>query len=284
MHPILFEYGPIRIGSYGVLLALAFLSAIFFTNREFRKNGADLNIAWDIYLLAIIGGLVGSRLLYIFELPDHFLKAPLATLFGSTGFSVIGGYILAFVLCWWRVRASGESFFRIADLTAPGMAVGYAVGRFGCITAGDGCYGIPTFSPCAMHFPNGLVSTLSAKNNQLTSMFMTLFPGQPIPVDIGVHPTPLYESASQLILLAILLLPLWRPGSSRRLGFFLGWFGLSRFLVEFIRLNPPSWLGLTSDQWLSIVIFAIGFLLFIRSRPESSQEPLNPSSAENQNT
>jgi len=272
MHPILFEYGPIRIGSYGVFLALAFLSAIFFINREFRKSDADLNIAWDIYLLAITGGLIGSRLLYILEQPDHFLRAPLVTLFGSTGFSVIGGYILAFLLCWWRVKASGEPFFLIADLTAPGLAVGYAVGRLGCIAAGDGCYGIPMFSPYAMHFPNGLVSTLSAKNHLLTSIFTSMFPGQPIPVDIGVHPTPLYESVSHLLLFAILLFPAWRLGSSRRLAFFLGWFGLSRFLVEFIRLNPPSWLGLTSDQWLSMGIFAIGLVLFIRPRPEISPE------------
>lgn len=281
MHPILFQYGPIQIGSYGVLLALAFLSAIFFTNREFRATGADPALAWDIYLLAIIGGLVGSRLLFILELPEQFLRAPLATLFGSTGFSVIGGYILAFILCWWRVRAAGESFFRIADLTAPGMASGYAVGRLGCIAAGDGCYGLPTFSACAMHFPNGLVPTLSAKNHLLTSVFLRLFPGQPVPTDIGVHPTPVYESISQLLLLLVLLLPLWRPGTGRRLAFFLCWFGLSRFLVEFIRLNPPSWLGLTSDQWLSIGICGIGAILFIRGRSIASQTlPASPPPAD----
>ncbi|HEY9068933.1 MAG TPA: prolipoprotein diacylglyceryl transferase family protein [Candidatus Ozemobacteraceae bacterium] len=273
MHPILFEYGPIRIGSYGVLLALAFLSAIFFTNREFRKNAADPALAWDIYLLAIIGGLVGSRLLFILELPDQFLKAPIETLFGSTGFSVIGGYLLAFLLSWLRVRASGEPFFRIADLTAPGMAVGYAVGRLGCIAAGDGCYGIPTLSGCAMHFPNGLVSTLSAKNPLLSRLFTELFPGTPVPVDIGVHPTPLYESISHIILLAILLLPGWKIGPGRRLAFFLCWFGTSRFLVEFIRLNPPSWLGLTSDHWLSILIVAIGMGLFLRPQPIPEPKP-----------
>lgn len=279
MHPILFQYGPIRIGSYGVLLALAFLSAIFFTNREFRKNRADPALAWDIYLLAIIGGLVGSRLLFIIELPEQFMKAPLATLFGSTGFSVIGGYILAFILCWWRVRVAGEPFFRIADLTAPGMSVGYAVGRLGCITAGDGCYGVPTFSACAMHFPDGLVPTLSAKNHLLTSYFLRLFPGQPVPLDIGVHPTPLYESISHFILLAVLLLPFWRAGSGRRLAFFFCWFGVSRFLVEFIRLNPLSWLGLTSDQWLSIGICGIGAILFIRAAHAPSQAS-TPTSAE----
>jgi len=280
MHPILFQYGPIRIGSYGVLLALAFLAAIFFTNREFRKNGADPALAWDIYLLAIVGGLVGSRALYIIELPEQFLKAPLATLFGSTGFSVIGGYILAFILSWWRVRAAGEPFFRIADLSAPGMSVGYAVGRLGCIAAGDGCYGIPTFSPCAMHFPNGLVPTLSAKNDLLTSYFLRLFPGQPVPLDIGVHPTPLYESISHILLLGILLLPFWRVGSGRRLAFFFCWFGVSRFFVEFIRLNPLSWLGLTSDQWLSIFICAIGAALFIRAGYVAPQTEVKPAPSE----
>ena len=262
MHPILFEWGPIRIGSYGVLLACAFLGAIFFTNREFRKHGDDLNLAWDIYLLAIFGGLTGSRGLYIIENWDGFLRHPAQVAFSGTGFSVIGGFLLSFGLCFWRLRLARVSFLRMADLCVPGMATGYAVGRLGCITAGDGCYGIPTLGPFGMCFPNGLVPTLSTKNLHLSTLFQQQFPGLPMPTDIAVHPTPLYESFSAFTLLALLLIIPWKIGPGRRFSFFLFWFGGSRFIVEFWRLNPIGPLGLTSDQWLSIGIFLAGTFFF----------------------
>ncbi len=256
MYPILFEWGPLRIGSYGVLLACAFLGAIFVTNREFRRHQADLTLAWDIYLLAIVGGLVGSRLLYVFESWKIFLEHPWQVIASPTGFSVIGGYLLALVLCAWRVRQAGESFRRMADLCAPGMAIGYAIGRLGCITAGDGCYGLPTLGWYGMTFPHGLVSTLKVTNPHLKELFMERYPGIPVPDDIPVHPTPLYESLSSWALLMTLLAGRWSIGSGLRFAFFLGWYGASRFFVEFIRLNPIFWRNLTSDQLLAVGLVA----------------------------
>ena len=260
MYPILFQWGPIRIGSYGVMLALAFLSAILLTNREFRKSKLDIGLAWDIYLFAIAGGMVGSRILFIIENWSDFLTRPSAYIFTVTGFSVIGGYLLAFCLCILRIRQAGEPFRRIADLCAPGMASGYAIGRLGCFVAGDGCYGHPTRGWWGMCFPNGLVPTLSEKNYGLKMMYMRLFPGTTVPTDIAVHPTPVYESLSHFLLLFFLLWLTWEIGSGRRFAFFFGWFGTSRFFVEFIRLNPIGPLGLTSDQWLAIVLVIVALM------------------------
>ena len=261
MHPILWEYGPIRIGSYGVLLSLAFISAIFITLREFSLGKANRELAWDIFLLAVLGGLVGSRTLYVLETWSEFCLEPWKVLFAPTGFSVIGGYLLALGLCTWRVFSAGEAFSRMADLCAPGMAVGYAVGRLGCIAAGDGCYGVPTLSRFGMTFPHGLVPTLSRESPYLSQLFLERYPGVPLPLDIPVFPTPLFESSSALFLLMILLWYPWKIGSGRRFAFFLGWFGISRFLIEFIRINPPGWLGLNSNQWLSLGILA-GAIVF----------------------
>ncbi len=279
MYPILFEYGAIRIGSYGVTLAIAFLSAFLLINDQFRRNKCDVELAWDLHFFAIFGGMIGSRLLFIFENFRAFLADPMSMIFSTTGFSVLGGYILALGLCIWRVRVSGEPFFRIADIYVPGMALGYAVGRLGCIVAGDGCYGLPCDLPWAMSFPKGLISTLSAENPSLAATYGRLFPGQPVPVDIHVHPTPLYESLSTSLLLVILLLVGWRIGSGRRFAFFLVWFGVSRFLVEFIRLNPFDYFGLSSSQFLSIFFVLAGMIIAYTSRfrtiepPKASQMP-----------
>ncbi|GAB4281379.1 MAG: prolipoprotein diacylglyceryl transferase [Candidatus Rifleibacteriota bacterium] len=261
MYPILLELGPIKIGSYGVTLAIAFLSAFFLINWQFRKNNCDVELAWDLHFLAIFGGMTGSRLLFIFENFSDFLKNPLAMIFSTTGFSVLGGYVLAIILCVFRVLYARQPFFRIADIYVPGMALGYAIGRLGCIFAGDGCYGIPCTYPWAMKFPNGLVSTLAAKNPMLVSLWIKMFPGTAIPEDIPVHPTPLYESVSCFMLLGILLLPIWKPGSGRRFSFFLVWFGISRYLVESIRLNPRVYWGMSSSQVISLVFIALGVMI-----------------------
>jgi phosphatidylglycerol:prolipoprotein diacylglycerol transferase len=273
MYPILFEIGPIRIGSYGVLLALAFLSAFLLINWQFKKNKCDVELAWDLHFLAIFGGMIGSRLLFIFENFADFLKDPMAMIFSTTGFSVLGGYVLAILLCIVRVRRAGEPFFKIADIYVPGMAIGYAIGRLGCIAAGDGCYGIPCKLPWAMSFPNGLVSTLSAKNPILVSLYAKMFPGEAVPTDISVHPTPLYESISSFVLLFILLLPIWKPGTGRRFAFFLLWFGISRYLVESIRLNPFIYWGLSSSQVLSIFFVLGAVILFITAAKREKNIP-----------
>jgi phosphatidylglycerol:prolipoprotein diacylglycerol transferase len=265
MYPILFEIGPIRIGSYGVLLALAFLSAFLLINWQFKKNKCDIELAWDLHFLAIFGGMFGSRLLFIFENFAEFTRAPMAMIFSTTGFSVLGGYVLAILLCVIRVRYARLPFFKIADIYVPGMAIGYAIGRLGCIAAGDGCYGLPCKQPWAMSFPNGIVSTLSSKNPMLVSLYTRMFPGEPVPADIAVHPTPLYESVSSFLLLIVLLLPVWKPGSGRRFAFFLVWFGISRYLVENIRLNPFVYWGMSSSQVLSIVFVLLGLSLVVRA-------------------
>ena len=266
MYPILLDLGPLKIGSYGVLLACAFLIGFSTINWQFKKNKQDLELAWDIYFLALLGGMLGSRLLFIFENFSDFLKNPTSMIFSTTGFSVLGGYALAFILCYLRVRYAKVPFFGLADCAAPGLAVGYAVGRLGCIAAGDGCYGIPTKVGWGMSFPNGLVSTLSAKNPMLVKQYAHFFPGEPIPTDICVHPTPIYESISSVFLLIVLLFPLWKMGSGKRSAMFLCWFGVSRFFIEYIRLNPIVWFGLTSGQLMSILFFVIGIGILLTGK------------------
>ena len=131
--------------------------------------------------------------------------------------------------------------------------------------AGDGCYGIPTDKAWGMTFPNGIVPTLSSSNKMLVDLYVKMFPGKPIPEDISVHPTPLYESLLTFILFFILLLRNWNIGEGKRFALFLTWFGVSRFFIEFIRLNPFNYMGMTSSQVLSIFFVLAGILIFFKS-------------------
>ncbi len=139
------------------------------------------------------------------------------------------------------------------DAGSPAAALGYGVGRIGCLLSGDGDYGIPTSLPWGMSFPNGLVPTTQR-----------------------VHPTPIYE----LIVACIIAVFLWRLGSRQLaarpsaaqasgplprgavFAAYLIFTGLARFLVEFIRINPPSFLGMSNAQAAGLLSMIAGVALW----------------------
>jgi phosphatidylglycerol:prolipoprotein diacylglycerol transferase len=137
------------------------------------------------------------------------------------------------------------------DLAAPAVSVGYGVGRIGCLVSGDGDYGIPTSLPWGMSFPHGLVPTTQR-----------------------VHPTPIYELLVALLIAAYL----WRRGakSGRALplgqitGEYLVLSGIARFLVEFIRINPRIYWGMSNAQVASLGSIAAGILLIVWARRHST--------------
>ena len=146
------------------------------------------------------------------------------------------------------------------DACAPATAIGYAVGRIGCLVSGDGDYGKPTTLPWGMAFPNGLVPTTE------TCVQWGAAP------DCRVHPTPIYEF---LVGVAIFYY-LWRLGDPARRanhprGYLVGLFfilsGAERFLVEFIRINPRSIFGVMSNaQFVGLLCFFFGIALMITLR------------------
>jgi len=147
------------------------------------------------------------------------------------------------------------------DAGSPAAALGYGIGRIGCFLSGDGDYGVPTSLPWGMSFPNGLVPTTER-----------------------VHPTPLYE----LIVACAIAWILWRIGAKQiaagRKVFagivfacYLVLTGIARFLVEFIRINPRSFLGITNAQAASLASIAAGGLLWFHVRSRSHRGHLDGS-------
>ena len=231
MHPVLFEIGALKIGSYGVFLALAFLAADIVFRKEIRRRGESLVLANQVFLGALVGGLVGGKLLFILDHWGQFLADPVGIVFDTRGLSAYGGFVLAIGLCGWVIHRRGASVSTVFDAAAPGLALAYGIARIGCQLAGDGCYGTSTALPWGMSYPEGIV-----------------------PTHESVHPTPIYESLYSLALFALL----WRlrlPLQSTPFALFFLWLFLAgggRFLVEFIRLNEPVALGLTASQWLAL--------------------------------
>ena len=258
MYPILFQIGPLTIYSFGAFMALAALSAAWIVHSELRRYGYDPELASSMVFAAAVGGLVGARLLFIVEEWNNFLIAPLNYIFTGAGFTWYGGFLGGVAAVSWVVKKNNIPWLVGADIVAPALALAYGVGRIGCHVAGDGDWGTITNVPWGVAYTNAIVGWA----DPTTSV--------PYPPGVRVHPTPIYEFIEGVIVFVILWslrkrdLP---PGTMAWLYLVLA--GLSRFVVEFWRINPALALGLSEAQWFSLALMVLGLALLVR-RPKSA--------------
>lgn len=246
MNPYL-RLASLSVDAYTLCMGLGFISGGLLLRRNLnRKSQLEFHAAELTALFAVLG-IAGARLLSAFEHLRLVLVHPWYHLVEHPSMAWLGGPLaclaaLPIVAKRYKFRA-----LELCDLLAPSAALGYAFGRFGCLLAGDGDYGIPTNIPWAMSFPNGLV-----------------------PTNEHVHPTPIYEAVVAIAICCFL----WRiEAMVHRRGFVFGWYlvltGVARVLVETIRLNPRIFLGMSSAQLISIAGIIAGIWLLSR-RPAAA--------------
>ena len=257
MYPILFKIGPFMVYSLGVFWALGALAAGWIIRLELKRYRYNPELASTMVAAAAIGGLIGARLLFIFEEWSSFMRSPLDFILSGAGFTWYGGMLGGALAVTWLVRRHRIPWLNAADISAPASALGYGIGRIGCFLAGDGTWGKVTTVPWAMAFPNAIHGWV----DPLT--------GAPYPPGVKVHPTQIYELIQSLIVFGILW-PLRKktfpPGTIFWLYLVLA--GSMRFLVEFWRVNPVVGLGMTEYQCISFVLIALGLLQILRVRQQ----------------
>jgi phosphatidylglycerol---prolipoprotein diacylglyceryl transferase len=256
-------HGPIMLGTFGIMLWLAAVVAIIVLHYNFKRYGVQGD-ALTIAALATVAGVIGARLWHVLETPRWFLMHPREELLSRAGFAWYGGLIAGILVLLWqgheKVDGKRIGMLRMLDLSAPSAAIGYGVGRIGCLLSGDGDYGIPTKMPWGVDFSHPCLATPTPGILQRCSLDPTM-PG------ILSQPTPVYE-----FLVAVLLAWwLWRRGtpkdgeSPRPLGMLTGEYlilsGVARFLVEFIRRNPRIFLHMTNAQLASVLAILAGVVL-----------------------
>ena len=242
MYPTIIDFGPVQIGpisfplgirSYGLMLALAFITGMLMLRRELVRKKLEPQVADSIILAGAVGGIVGAKLYSAMQ--DGAIE--IAELFSTSGLVWYGGLIGGTAAALFTIYKSPNPILPTLDAIGPLLLLGYGIGRVGCFLSGDGDYGQASDLPWAMAFPNGTV-----------------------PTEVSVHPTPIYETVMSCIGFGLL----WRirkqqekiPG--RMFGVSLSLAGLERFLAEFWRLNPRGLFGLTTAQFTSILMVAIG--------------------------
>jgi len=245
MLPTLFELGWFKVHSFGLMMALSFLATVILAGREFRRRGLDPDHANEAGLGAMIGGVLGAKLYYLFDHMADLKANPTGMIFSGSGLTWYGGLIGGTIGVLLVARLRRIPILLICDIAAPLLGLGYAIGRMGCFLNGDD-YGRPSAVPWAMAFPKGTPPTIER-----------------------VHPTQLYEVVAGILMYLILNRlkdRVTRPGAL--FGLWLVLAGLERFAVEFYRTNEPGLMGMTLAQWISIGLMLSGAALCARPARE----------------
>jgi len=247
MYPTLFRIGDFEVTSFGALVALGALVGLWLFRRELRLSGFPDSAA-DAGLAGVFGGMAGAKLLWVFE---HLGEEPFFDLlFSRGGMSWFGGFaggVLAGLLVMWVKRLP---VIPVLAAATPGLAIGHAIGRVGCLLVGDD-YGSPTDLPWGIAFPLGLP-----------------------PTDVPVHPTMMYE-AILLVPRAWLLIRLRRQQAPAPtvLGVYLVSAGLIRFAIEFLRINERVVGPLSVAHIAALLAAASGLLILATARGGRPHQP-----------
>jgi len=274
MYPELFKIGPFTVYSYGLMLGIAFIVASYILTKEVERRKMNPNFATEVTLIAIIFGIIGAKLFHLFENWEAFVNNPIGMAFSPGGLTFHGGLLFVILTVWIYARRKKIPFLTLADLAAPSLALAYGIGRIGCHFAGDGDYGIPTGLPWGANYENGTVPPSSMFRG---SEIANGFPGGIVPDNTPLHPTPIYEFLIMLIIFFILWKfrkKEWPDGKLFTLYLMLA--GLERLMIEFIRLNPKLFFGLSEAQLISVILIAAGVIGYYYFTKKKDLKRFNP--------
>jgi phosphatidylglycerol:prolipoprotein diacylglycerol transferase len=240
MYPVLFRIGSYDVTTFGLMVALGAGLGVLLLRRELARRHLDVGAGTDAALIGVLAGLAGAKALYVLEHLHEGLGETLLSRGGMSWFGgLVGGLVAGLIVVWWR-RLPVLGMLAAA---APAITLGQAVGRIGCFLVGDD-YGRPTNLPWGVAFPEGLPPTLER-----------------------VHPTQIYEAVALFFFTWLLIR--WRRAGVNDLdlfGRYLVLVCLTRFLIEFVRVNVRVALGLTVAQWFTLGGMGVGVVLLVIAR------------------
>jgi phosphatidylglycerol---prolipoprotein diacylglyceryl transferase len=254
VHPRLLTTPFFTIHTFGVLLAAAYLSALGWLVRGAKKTGVDPDAMASVGLYAIAGAVIGAKLLLILRSAGDYAANPSDlwsfSLLASAG-DFYGGFIGGLIGAGIGFRRHRElPFWPSADLCAPAIALGQAIGRIGCFMAGDD-YGRPTTVPWAVAFTDPDAASIGGA-----------------PLNVPLHPVQLYESA---VCLGLFLFLLWLARRKRVDGdVILAYtilYAVARFLIEFLRGDADRGFVfgglLSTSQFLAAIFFPAALVILV---------------------
>ncbi|MBW1740252.1 MAG: prolipoprotein diacylglyceryl transferase [Deltaproteobacteria bacterium] len=246
MYPVLFHVGPFTLHTYGIFIAMAFLSAIALALREARRVGEDANKILDLCFYVLIAAIVGSRILYVLINWSTFRHDPFEIVrIWHGGLVFYGGFIGALITALWYIRRKGLPILKTADIMAPSIAFGQFVGRIGCFFAGC-CYGRNCDLPWAVTFTH---------------------PESLAPKGVPLHPTQLYSSLNGLLIFLVLKRLMRNKGFEGQIFWtYVFLYAVTRSILEHFRGDDRGMLFgsmLSSSQFIGLIMAVIAIVMMI---------------------
>lgn len=261
MFPKLISIGWFTLPTYGVLVVTGLITGLYIASRLGEREGMKRDDIYNLGIYLALAGILGSKLALIVQEHSYYLRNP-GELFSmptlQSGGVFYGGLILAILVGLWYTRRREMPFLKTSDAFAPGIAIGHAIGRLGCFSAGC-CWGLPTSLPWGVTFTNQYSHDVVG-----------------VPLGVPLHPTQLYESAAEFAIFLFLYSHYHKKRvDGQMLGWYLVLYSTARFLVEFVRshVDEAMLFGKLSDaQALSLLLIGIGaWLLWVR--PHRREQP-----------
>ena len=261
--PDMFEVWNFVLTWHGFLTFVSVALAVFLVGRWAKKDGMDTDTVYSVATWAIVGGIIGTRILHVVDFWDFYSNNTSQilkiwqggiTIYGAILGGFLGGaaYIIIrnhprFLRLWNGVfpwakleRAPLPSVGRLADLTTPALLIAMAVGRIGDIMNGEHVAKLTSL-------PWGFVySHRESPSNALYGL-------------LASHPAVVYEMLWDI---GILVLVIWPMRNRLRpygmlFALYLAAYSVGKFFVSFLRLDKEWGLGLTEAQFVALAVLAI---------------------------
>ena len=256
-----FQLGPFLIHFYALFILLGIVVATIFAAGRLKERGMQAGYAVDVAIWAVPFGIIGGRLFHVFtHFNDYFgpgkdwtsmfkLWEGGLAIYGGIIFGALGAYIACQVeIRPLRIKPVGIRFLSFADAVVPGLLAAQAIGRFGNYFNQE-LFGAPTDLPWGLEIPS-------------TNPF---YPNG-LPDGVTFHPTFLYEALWSILGIVVLLVleRFFNLRWGRMFASYLIWYGIGRFFIESIRLDPSDiFLGLRTNQWSAVLGALVGLTLLV---------------------
>jgi phosphatidylglycerol:prolipoprotein diacylglycerol transferase len=242
MHPVICKIGPFTVFSYGLMLAVAFVTASSLAAMQAKRQGNTSDTILNLAFMVFVAGVVGARIFYVTEHFEYYLKNPLEIIMLQCGgLSWFGGLFLGSAVGIFYLRRLQAPVYKMLDLLVPFVALGQAIGRIGCFLNGC-CF--------------GKVSEFGLYNDAYQAPLI---------------PAQIYSSFALLIIFVVLRFLQDRPHKDGEIFFaYLLLYSTKRFFIEFWRGDSKIFFaGLTLFQVLSLAVLCVAFLKYLSLKKTS---------------
>ena len=242
INPVILHLGHFSVQWYSVAIIAAIITGFYVALREAKRKGISQDEIYSIGTWAVIAGIVGARLLHVIDKLDYYLANPGAILaFQNGGLAILGAILGGSAVLIVYTRRRGLPLGRLADVAAPAIILGQAIGRIGCTINGD-AVGAPTDLPWGFVYVN---------------------PGAMAPsLGQAYHPTQLYEMIWDLLIFGFLW---WARRRVKVDGLlflmYLSLYSLVKFTISFWRQEAMFLIGLQEAQVVSLATLAFAVVL-----------------------